>query len=40
MYVQKQNMRYLPLATELRTDEFVRNKQWMIIENTSIESDL
>ena len=40
MYVQKQNMRYLPLATELRTDGFVRNKQWMIIENTSIESDL
>ena len=32
--------RYIPLASEISTEGFQRNKKWHIIENTTIESDL
>ena len=37
--LESQKLFYIPLATELATKGCPRNKKWMIIENTSIESD-
>lgn len=31
---------YIPLASELQKHGYTRDKKWMIIENTDIESDL
>jgi predicted transcriptional regulator of viral defense system len=42
-YVQRelesQRLFYMPLATELATKGCPRNKKWMIVENTNLESD-
>ncbi len=39
-YLKIRSPRFIPLAPELPIDNSPRSKKWMIIENTSIESDL
>lgn len=38
-YLLTQRLFYIPIASELETAGCARNKKWMIIENTTIESD-
>lgn len=38
-YLTNQGVFYTPATPELETTEYIRNKKWMIIENTTIESD-
>lgn len=38
-YLLTQRLFYIPLASELKVAGYARNKKWMIIENTTIESD-
>jgi predicted transcriptional regulator of viral defense system len=39
-HLSARKKRYIPLASELSSEGFQRNKKWHIIENTTIESDL
>lgn len=39
-YLQKKPKTILSLAPELPTDQYPKNKKWMIVENCTIESDL
>ncbi|MBL8676916.1 MAG: hypothetical protein JNJ47_05800 [Alphaproteobacteria bacterium] len=38
-YLLTQRLFYIPAASELETMGCTRNKRWMTIENTTIESD-
>ncbi len=38
-YLLAQNLSYVPLASELPTKGYPRNTKWLIIENTTVESD-
>lgn len=39
LYLHSHQLFYIPAATELGTSGYPRNKKWMIIENTTVESD-
>jgi hypothetical protein len=39
-YLKSQKLVYIPLASELTVKNIPRSKEWKIIENTIIESDL
>ncbi len=39
-YLSAQKIKYTPLASEISANGYSRCKKWMIIENTTIESDL
>jgi predicted transcriptional regulator of viral defense system len=39
-YLALKNLKYMPLAPEMPSTGYSYSKKWMIIENTSIESDI
>jgi len=39
-FLKKQSLSFIPLASELPVMDMAKNKRWMIIENTAIESDI